>query len=69
MEIAKRHQLTPAHLALAFVRSRWFVPSTIIGATTLEQLKENLESVNVVLNKDILEELDIVHAQSPNPAP
>ena len=51
------------------MRSRWFVPSTIIGATTLEQLKENLESVNVVLDKDILEELDIVHAQSPNPAP
>ncbi|MEH2259478.1 NADP(H)-dependent aldo-keto reductase [Nostoc sp.] len=69
VEIAKRYQLTPAHLALAFVRSRWFVPSTIIGATTLKQLKENLESVDVFLDKDILEELDIVHAQSPNPAP
>jgi aryl-alcohol dehydrogenase (NADP+) len=69
VEIAQRHQLSPAQLALAFVRSRWFVASTIIGATTLEQLKENLESVNVVLNKDILAELDAVHISHPNPAP
>ncbi|MEH2067114.1 MAG: NADP(H)-dependent aldo-keto reductase [Nostoc sp.] len=69
VEIANRYQLSPAHLALAFVRSRWFVASTIIGATTLEQLKENLESVNVVLDEDILEELDKVHVQFPNPAP
>ncbi|MFN6517207.1 MAG: NADP(H)-dependent aldo-keto reductase [Nostoc sp. CreGUA01] len=69
VEIAKRHQLSPAQLAIAFVRSRWFVASTIIGATTLEQLKENIESINVVLDKDILAEIDIVHTQSPNPAP
>ncbi|BAZ32758.1 aldo/keto reductase [Cylindrospermum sp. NIES-4074] len=69
VEIAQRHQLSPAQLALAFVRSRWFVASTIIGATTLEQLKENLESVNVVLNKDILAELDAVHVSRLNPAP
>ncbi|MEH1930687.1 NADP(H)-dependent aldo-keto reductase [Nostoc sp.] len=69
VEIAKRHQLSPAQLAIAFVRSRWFVASTIIGATTLEQLKENIESINVVLDKDILAELDSVHTQYPNPAP
>lgn len=69
VEIAQRHQLSPAQLALAFVRSRWFVASTIIGATTLEQLKENLESVNVVLNEEILAELDAVHVSHPNPAP
>jgi aryl-alcohol dehydrogenase-like predicted oxidoreductase len=69
VEIAKRHQLSPAQLAIAFVRTRWFVASTIIGATTLEQLKENIESINVVLDKDILAEIDIVHTQSPNPAP
>jgi len=51
------------------VRSRWFVASTIIGATTLEQLKENIESINVVLDKDILAELDSVYTQYPNPAP
>ncbi|WP_414752626.1 NADP(H)-dependent aldo-keto reductase [Anabaena sp. CCY 9910] len=69
VDIAKSHQLSPAQLAIAFVRSRWFVASTIIGATTLEQLKENIESINVVLDKDILAELDAVHTQYPNPAP
>jgi aryl-alcohol dehydrogenase (NADP+) len=56
-------------LALGFVRSRWFVTSTIIGATTMEQLKENLSSVEVTLDKDILAEIDAVHAQYPNPTP
>ncbi|BCL36243.1 NADP(H)-dependent aldo-keto reductase [Nostoc sp. MS1] len=69
VDIAKRHNISPAQLAIAFVRSRWFVTSTIIGATTLAQLKENIESVNVVLDKEILDEIDAVHLQSPNPAP
>jgi aryl-alcohol dehydrogenase-like predicted oxidoreductase len=69
VEIAQRHNLSPTVLALAFVRSRWFVASTIIGATNLEQLKENLQSVNVVLNQEILAELDAVHSRFPNPAP
>lgn len=68
-EIAHRYNLKPAQLALAFVRSRWFVTSTIIGATTMEQLKENLDTINIVLNKDILAELDAVHTRYPNPAP
>jgi aryl-alcohol dehydrogenase (NADP+) len=68
-EIAHRHQLTPVALALAFVRSRWFVTSTIIAATTMEQLKENLESLNVVLNQEVLAEIDGVHSRYPNPAP
>ncbi len=69
VEIAHRYNLTPAQLALAFVESRWFVTSTIIGATKIEQLKENIDSVHVVLNKDILVELDAVHTRYPNPAP
>lgn len=69
VEIAQKHQLSPARLALAFVRSRWFVTSTIIGATSLEQLKENLDSLIIVLNDEILEELDAVHSRYPNPAP
>ncbi len=69
MAIAHKYNLKPAQLALAFVRSRWFVTSTIIGATTIEQLKENLDSVNVTLDKDILAELDTVHTRYPNPAP
>jgi aryl-alcohol dehydrogenase (NADP+) len=69
VDIAHRHQLSPTQLALAFVRSRWFVTSTIIGATTMEQLKENLESVDVVLDKDILAQIDEVSDRYPSPAP
>ncbi|GJD19752.1 Aldo/keto reductase [Rivularia sp. IAM M-261] len=69
VEIANKYKLTPASLALAFVRSRWFVSSTIIGATTLEQLQENLESIDVVLDEEILAELDAVHTRYRNPAP
>lgn len=69
VEVAKRHNLSPAALALAFVRSRWFVTSTIIGATTLEQLQENLDSVKVELSQEMLNEIDAVHTQYPNPAP
>jgi aryl-alcohol dehydrogenase-like predicted oxidoreductase len=69
VEIAHKHNLTPAQLALAFVRSRWFVTSTIIGATTMEQLKENLSSLEVKLDKNILSEIDAVYARYPNPTP
>jgi aryl-alcohol dehydrogenase-like predicted oxidoreductase len=69
IEIAQRYQISPAQLAIAFVRSRWFVASTIIGATTLEQLKENIESVNIVLTKEILAEIDAVSDRYPSPAP
>lgn len=68
-DIAQRHNLTPTKLAIAFVRSRWFVTSTIIGATTLEQLQENLDSLEVVLDDEILAEIDVVHHRYPNPAP
>ena len=58
-----------AQLALAFVQSRWFVASTIIGATTMEQLKENIDSASIQLNADISAEIDTVHAHYFNPAP
>lgn len=68
-EIAQHYQMTPVQLAIAFVRSRWFVTSTIIGATTLEQLKENLSSLEITLNPEILKEIDAVGSRYPNPAP
>lgn len=67
--IAQKYNLSPATLALAFVRQRWFVSSTIIGATTLEQLQENIASHTVTLNQEILQEIDQVHQRYPNPAP
>lgn len=69
VEIAKKHNLTPSQLAISFVKSRWFVKSTIIGATNLQQLQENIDSVNVVLDKQVLEEIDAIHTRYPNPAP
>ncbi len=67
--IAQKYNLSPTQLALAFVRSRWFVASTIIGATTMTQLQENIDSVKVQLNAEILTEIDKVHSRYPHPAP
>lgn len=67
--LARKINMTPATLALAFVRSRWFVTSTIIGATTPEQLEENINSVRVELPPEILAEIDAIHHRYPNPAP
>jgi aryl-alcohol dehydrogenase-like predicted oxidoreductase len=69
VEIAQRYRLSPAQLALAFVRSRWFVTSTIVGATTMAQLQENISSLSVTLDQEILAEIDAVHSRYPNPAP
>lgn len=69
VDIARAYNLKPSVLALAFVRSRWFVSSTIIGATTLEQLAENLESTQVDLDPQILTEIEGIHRRYPNPAP
>jgi aryl-alcohol dehydrogenase-like predicted oxidoreductase len=67
--LAKRHGLTPAQLALAFVNGRPFTTSTLIGATTMEQLKENIGSVDIELSEEILAEIDALHERQPNPAP
>ncbi|NEO30563.1 MAG: NADP(H)-dependent aldo-keto reductase [Symploca sp. SIO3C6] len=69
VEIANKYSLTPAQLALAFVRSRWFVTSAIISVTTIAQLKENLSSIKVELDEQILAEIDAVHSHYPNPTP
>ena len=56
-------------MALAFVNSRSFVSSNIIGASKLSQLKENIESINIELNDEILTEIESIHNSIPNPAP
>ena len=68
-EIAKKHGLSLTQMALAFVNQQEFVSSTIIGATTLDQLKENIATIDVVLSDEILKEIDAVHAIIPDPAP
>ncbi len=67
--IAQALDISPATLALAYVRSCWFVTSTIIGATTMQQLAENIASINVELNAETLQKIEAIHARHPNPAP
>jgi len=69
LEIAKKHGLTLTELAMGFVLQQPFLTSAIIGATTLEQLKENIDTIDVVLSKEILTEIDEVQAIIPDPAP
>jgi aryl-alcohol dehydrogenase-like predicted oxidoreductase len=67
-DLAAKAGLTPATLALAFVRSRWFTGSTIIGATTMAQLKENIDSAAVTLDPSTLNAVEEIHNRYPNPA-
>ncbi|MDX2071763.1 MAG: NADP(H)-dependent aldo-keto reductase [Haliscomenobacter sp.] len=69
LQIAEKYGLNPTHLALSFVNSRPFLTSNIIGATTMEQLKENIDSIEVNLSEEVLREIDAVHAAIPDPAP
>lgn len=67
--VAQKHGLDPAQMALAFVRQQAFVASTLVGATTLEQLKTNVESTQLTLNDEVLAELEAVHQVYTYPAP
>ncbi|MEM1339685.1 MAG: aldo/keto reductase [Bacteroidota bacterium] len=68
-DLAKEHGLSLAQMSLAFVNTRPFVTSNIIGATTMEQLKENIDSINVELSDAVLEGIEAIHNANPNPAP
>ena len=67
--IAQKYKLSLTQLSQAFVNSRNFVTSNIIGATTMEQLKENIDSINISLNQKIMDEINLIHENIPNPAP
>ncbi|MDD2685876.1 MAG: aldo/keto reductase [Gallionella sp.] len=69
VQIAQEAGLSPAQLALAFARTRWFTSSVILGASKLSQLTENLDSANVSLSTEVLEKIEAVHRTYPNPAP
>ncbi|MBC2837988.1 NADP(H)-dependent aldo-keto reductase [Robiginitalea sp. SC105] len=68
-EIAASKGLSLAQMALAFVNSRPFLTSNIIGATSMEQLRENIDSIDIRLTPEILEAIEGVHNRIPNPAP
>ena len=67
--IARHHDLDPAHMALAFVNRQRFVSSTLIGATTMEQLATNVASVDVQLSDEVIQAIEQVHKAQPNPCP
>lgn len=68
-KIADDHGLSLTQMALAFVTDRPFVTGNIIGATSMEQLKENIGSADLTLSEEVLKAIDEVHAAIPNPAP
>jgi len=68
LEIAKKYQLSLTSMALAFINQQPFVTSNIIGATNLEQLKENIDSIYVSLSAEVLKEIEKVHEMIPDPA-
>ncbi|MBK8189640.1 MAG: NADP(H)-dependent aldo-keto reductase [Vampirovibrionales bacterium] len=67
--LARKQNLSPAQMSLAFVNSRPFVTSSIIGATSLAQLEENIASLDVTLDEEALDEIESIHRRWPNPAP
>ena len=67
--LAREHGLDPAQMALAYVTSRPFVTSNIIGATTLAQLESNLASHDLLLSDEVLAGIEAIHSAQPNPAP
>lgn len=68
-ELAEQNGLTLTQMALAFVQQQPFVSSTIIGATSVEQLKENIDSHEIVLSPELLTEINRIQELIPNPAP
>ena len=69
IDLAHQHGLDPAQMALAWVNNQPFVTSNIIGATTVRQLRSNLESINLQLPDSVYEGIDAIHRQQPNPCP
>ena len=68
-QLAEQHGLSLTQLSLAFIKQQFFVTSTIIGATNLDQLKENINAFDVNLSEEVLKGIEAIHKQQPNPAP
>lgn len=69
VDLAHSHGIDPAQMALAFVRQQPFVASTLLGATTLEQLQSNIASYQLTLSGELLEQLEAIHRRYTYPAP
>jgi len=69
VKLARKYQLDPAQMALAFVNQQPFVASNIIGATTMEQLRANIDSMEVQLSDELLGDIEAISTRYPNPCP
>jgi len=69
VDLAKQYGLDPCQMALAFVNMQPFVTSNIIGATTMAQLKTDIDSVDIKLSPEVVQAINQIHANNPNPAP
>jgi len=69
VNLARDAALDPAQMALAYVNSRPFLTANIIGATRMDQLASNIDSINITLSDDVLEAIEAIHTQHPNPSP
>ncbi len=69
VQLARQQGLDPAQMALAYVNSRSFLTSNIIGATTMEQLQTDIASINLKLDDEILTAIEAIHQRYPNPCP
>ncbi len=69
VNLAHDSGLSSSQMALAYVNSRPFLGANIIGATSMLQLKENVESINVDLSQDVVDKIEEIHQSMPNPAP
>ena len=67
LKISKKYQISPVKLAHAFVLSRPYLTSNIIGATSVKNLEENISSIKIKLNKEILDDIEDIHLSDPNP--
>jgi aryl-alcohol dehydrogenase-like predicted oxidoreductase len=68
-KLANDNNMTMVQLAQSFVNSRPFVTSNIIGATTMEQLKENIDAIDIELSDEIMNKINLIHNNNPNPSP
>ena len=69
VQVARKYGIDPAQMALAFIRRQPFVTTTIIGATNLQQLADNITSIKVELTDECIADIETIHSANPNPCP
>ena len=69
LDLSKDIGISLTTMALAFVNQQEFVTSNIIGATSLSQLKENIDSIDIKISKDVISRINCIHSEIPNPSP